>query len=160
MKFKKAIALLGAIAVSASLVGCGNKADYNSYKEEVKNLYNNIVSADAVINSIDVDSPNSKEEFFNSISKLKTALGEFKEIDAPKEFDDCEYLSGEAYKYLETAEENFHAALDGEYDDAKFQTAVNNYNTMVKCVNYMGDVLQNKDTPDEIELNQELLSDE
>ena len=158
MNLKRITAVIAIFALTFSLTACGGKTDYKKYKKEVGNLYNTIVSTDAVINSIDVTTPGSKDEFFNALAKLKEALTDFSQIDAPEEFDDCEYLSGEAVKFIDSAESNFHMALDNGYDDAYFQTAVSNYNQMVKCVNYMGDVLQDKDTDtqeiQEIELNQ------
>lgn len=145
MNKKKIAYFIACLSTVTLLAGCGKKVDYDGYKQSVETLYENVVSADAKINNIDYTSANSKEEFFSSIEKLRTSLEEFAEVDAPKEFDDCEYLSSEAVKYITNAEDKFHTALDGEnFDEASFQAGVNEYNNMVKCVNYIGDVLQNK----------------
>lgn len=155
MNKKKLVCILACISSIAMLTGCGKGADYDSYKKSVEALYENVVSADAKINNIDYTSANSKEEFFTSIDKLKVSLEEFAEVDAPKEFDDCEYLSGEAVKYLTLAEDDFHQALDNEFDETSFNNGVSNYNEMVKCVNYIGDVLQKKPVNENNELTEE-----
>lgn len=138
--------IASAIALTVLAVGCKKKdAEYDYYKGEVQALYEKIVSTDAIINGIDPTAADSKEELFNSLDKLKTGFSDFAAIDAPEEFDDCETLSAEAVKLITTSEEYFHAALDGEYDEEAFKNGIANYNEVITCVNYMGEVLQQKE---------------
>ncbi len=141
---RKLTCILACVSTITLLAGCGKGADYDGYKKCVEKLYEDVVSADAKINNIDYTSTSSKEEFFGTLDKLKSSLEEFSEVDAPKEFDDCEYLAGEAVKYITSAEDDFHKALDNDFDEISYNNGVSNYNEMVKCVNYIGDVLQKK----------------
>ena len=141
MKIKKIIFLTLIISV-LSLTGCASKTEYNSFRKEVNSLYEKIVSTDAIINNIDVNSETSTDELFESLDNLKTSFDDFSKVKTPEEFKDCTYLSENASKYLSNAEASFHKAFDGEYDDDSFKEGIANYNEVIKCVNYMGDVLQ------------------
>ena len=144
LKLKKILCAI-ALSLMVFLTACSNKnAEYESYHVEVNKLYEKIVSTDAIINNIDVNSEDSVEEMFSSLDKLKVAFDDFANIEPPEDFADCKFLAESASKYITTAEENFHAALDDEYDDVSFQNGISNYNEVIKCVNYMGDVLQKK----------------
>ena len=105
-------------------------------------MYDEIITTDAIINRIDVNSEASTEELFDSLENLKVSFDDFSKVQPPKDFKDCTYLSENASKYLSNAEICFHNAFDGEYDDDSFKQGIANYNEVIKCVNYMGDVLQ------------------
>ena len=145
MKNKKYIAILLIIS-SLVLAGCTKGADYNSYHKEVNNLYEKIVTTDAKLNNIDVDSENAVNDLFLSLDALKVSFEEFSKITPPEEFKDCQFLSENTAKYLSISEDKFHEAFDGEYNDASFQEGISNYNNMIQCINYMGNVLEQKDT--------------
>ena len=133
------------LITTLSFTGCAGKANYNSYHKEVNALYEKIVSTDAIINNIDTTSETSVDEMFASLESLRITFDDFAKTDTPEEFKDCQYLAENAVKYIEIAEENFQNALDGEeYDDISFKEGISNYNEVIKCVNYMGDVLQRK----------------
>ena len=132
------------LITTLSFTGCAGKANYNAYHKEVNNLYEKIVSTDAIINNIDTTSETSVDEMFESLDSLKESFDEFAKVDTPEEFKDCQFLADNAVKYIEIAETNFHTALDGEYDDVSFKEGMSSYNEAIKCVNYMGDVLQRK----------------
>lgn len=130
------------IATTLFFTGCGSKAEYDAFHKEVNALYENIVAANAIINNIDETSDTSTDELFDSLDSLKSSFDDFAEVKTPDEFKDCTYLAENASKYLSNAEYSFHKAFDGEYDDESFKGGISNYNEVIKCVNYMGDVLQ------------------
>jgi len=145
MKLKRISIVMLSALFSLSVFGCSiSNSEYDDYHKEVNNLYEQIVSTDVKINNLDVESESSINEMFESMDSLKTSFEEFSKVDTPKEFSDCIYLSEEAARYIEDAQNDFHKALDDEYDDISFKSGISNYNEVIKCVNYMGDVLQNK----------------
>ena len=143
MKLNRVLCVL-CLTVTVLFTGCTSKAVYEDYHNEVNALYEKIVSTDAKINNIDTESEESVESMFESLESLRLSFSDFAAIDPPEEFADCQYLAENAAKYVEISEQYFHEALDGEYDDTSFKNGIANYNEVVKCVNYMGDVLQNK----------------
>ena len=143
MKYKKLICV-GCLCMSFALTGCYNKLEYDNYHKEVNVLYEKIVSTDAKINNIDVDSDESVQDMFESLESLRVSFDDFANVEPPKEFQDCVFLSESASKYVSISEDYFHKALDGEYSDIDFKNGIANYNEVIKCVNYMGDVLQKK----------------
>ena len=124
------------------MTGCTSKTQYDSFYKDVNSLYDEIITTDAIINRIDVNSEASTDELFDSLENLKVSFDDFSKVQPPKDFKDCTYLSENASKYLSNAEICFHNAFDGEYDDDSFKQGIANYNEVIKCVNYMGDVLQ------------------
>ena len=145
MRIKKyAIGFLCALGV-IGLCACSPKVDkYNAYHEEVNKLYEKIVTTGAIIGNIDVNCDNYTEELYESLDGLKQAFDDFSEIEPPKEFADCQKLSKSASTYITNSEKCFHMAFDNEYNEEMFNTGVSNYNEVIKCVNYMGEVLQKK----------------
>lgn len=143
MKLHKYIGVLLLVPVLL-ISGCGKNTQYASYHSEVNALYEKIVSTDAKINNIDPQSDDSVEELFESLKGLETAFRDFSLNEPPKEFKDCKFLSDSAIKYLEMTETKFHEAFDNGYDADSFTEGVLYYDEVIKCVNYMGDVLQKK----------------
>lgn len=142
----KYLILAVSVLTSLFLIGCGkNNKAYEYYENEVQTLYETIVTTDSALNNLDVNKETSVDDFFDSISKLKQSFSDFAAIDAPEEFDNCELLSSKAVDFLESAEINFHSALDNGYNEEYFNAGVANYNDAVKCINYMGMVLQGKE---------------
>ena len=82
MKIKKIIFLTLIISV-LSLTGCASKTEYNSFHKEVNSLYEKIVSTDAIINNIDVNSETSTDELFESLDNLKTSFDDFSKVKTP-----------------------------------------------------------------------------
>lgn len=139
------------------LAGCGKKADYDAYKEEVNKLYDSIAIANVQLNEIEIYSEESKETFFNTIDNLEKAFEDFSKVEAPEEFEACVQLSTNANIYLNKCEEAFHVALDNEFNEDVFNDAAEEYNEVIKCVNNMGLILQGKEIV--IEENETIVDD-
>ncbi len=146
MKNKTLCMLSSALICSIMLTGCGkSKYDYDAYKKEVNELYDSIAIANTKLNEIQIYSEESRDEFFEDISNLKSAFDDFSQIEAPTEFKNCTELAKNAYSLLNESEDYFHDALDGEYDEESYLNGVNHFNEVVTCVNYMGMILQGKE---------------
>lgn len=141
---KKLIATISMICIATSLTACNTNPKYTKYKKEVDNLYTTIAETDAILNNINAESPQAKDILFEQLDKLETTMTDFSKISAPKEFKDCEYLAGQSAELITEAKTDFHMALDDKYNSSYFNTAVYNYDQAVKCINYMGMVLQQK----------------
>ena len=145
MKIKKfALGVLCALGI-VCLCACSSKtSNYDEYHKEVNKLYEQIVTTGAIIDTIDTENEDYRKELYESLDDLKQAFDDFSKIEPPKEFKDCKMLSEKASTYIENSSKCFHLAFDDEYDEAMYNGGISNYNEAIKCINYMGDVLQNK----------------
>lgn len=145
MKIKKyALSILCILGV-IGLCACSAKNDkYDKYHMEVNNLYDKIVTTGAIIDNIDTESDKYQEELFTSMDELKDAFDDFAKIEPPKEFTDCKTLAENASTYITNSEKCFKQAFEDPFNEDMFNTGVNNYNEVIKCVNTMGEVLQHK----------------
>ena len=127
------------------MCACTSKTNkYDEYHKEVNKLYEQIVTTGAIIDTIDTNSDNYEQELYDSLDDLKVAFDEFAKVEPPKEFKDCKMLSEKATTYIANSSTCFHLALDEKYNEDMFNAGVSNYNEAIKCINYMGDVLQKK----------------
>ena len=127
------------------MCACTSKTNkYDEYHKEVNKLYEQIVTTGAIIDTIDTNSDNYEQELYDSLDDLKVAFDEFAKVEPPKEFKDCKMLSEKASTYIANSSTCFHLALDEKYNEDMFNAGVSNYNEAIKCINYMGDVLQKK----------------
>ena len=127
------------------ICACTSKTNkYDEYHKEVNKLYEKIVTAGAIIDTIDTNKEGYEQELYDSLDDLQDAFDEFAKIDPPKEFKDCKMLSEKASSYIANSSKCFHLALDEKYNEEMFNAGVSNYNEAIKCINYMGDVLQKK----------------
>ena len=127
------------------ICACTSKTNkYDEYHKEVNKLYEKIVTAGAIIDTIDTNKEGYEQELYDSLDDLQDAFDEFAKVDPPKEFKDCKMLSEKASSYIANSSKCFHLALDEKYNEEMFNAGVSNYNEAIKCINYMGDVLQKK----------------
>lgn len=127
------------------MVACTSKTNkYDEYHNEVNKLYEQIVTTGAIIDTIDTNADGYKQELYDSLDDLKVAFDDFSKVEPPKEFKDCKMLSEKASTYIANSSTCFHYALDEEYNEDMFNAGVSNYGEAIKCINYMGDVLQKK----------------
>ena len=127
------------------MCACTSKTNkYDEYHKEVNKLYEQIVTTGAIIDTIDTNSDNYEQELYDSLDDLKVAFDEFAKVEPPKEFKDCKMLSEKASTYIANSLTCFHLALEEKYNEDMFNAGVSNYNEAIKCINYMGDVLQKK----------------
>ena len=127
------------------MCACTSKTNkYDEYHKEVNKLYEQIVTTGAIIDTIDTNSDNYEQELYDSLDDLKVAFDEFAKVEPPKEFKDCKMLSEKASTYIANSSTCFHLALEEKYNEDMYNAGVSNYNEAIKCINYMGDVLQKK----------------
>ena len=145
MRIKKyALGFFVALGIMC-ICACTSKTNkYDEYHKEVNKLYEKIVTAGAIIDTIDTNKEGYEQELYDSLDDLQDAFDEFAKIDPPKEFKDCKMLSEKASSYIANSSKCFHLALDEKYNEEMFNAGVSNYNEAIKCINYMGDVLQKK----------------
>ncbi|SDI85887.1 hypothetical protein SAMN04487760_1012 [Lachnospiraceae bacterium G41] len=145
MRIKKyALGIFVALGVLC-MCACTDKTNkYDEYHKEVEKLYEQIVTTGAIIDTIDTNKDNYKQELYDSLDNLEDAFEEFSKVEPPKEFKDCKMLSDKATTYIANSSTCFHGALDEEYNEEMFNAGKANYNEAIKCINYMGDVLQKK----------------
>ena len=145
MRIKKyALAICATLGIMC-LCACSSKTNkYDEYHKEVEKLYEQIVTTGAIIDTIDIEQDDYRQELYDSLDELKVAFEDFSKVEPPKEFKDCKMLSEKASTYIANSSTCFHYALDEEYNEEMFNAGVSNYGEAIKCINYMGDVLQKK----------------
>ena len=145
MRIKKyALVILSAVGIMC-MSACSSKANkYDEYHKEVEKLYEQIVTTGAIIDTIDIEHEDYRQELYDSLDDLKEAFDEFAKVEPPKEFKDCKMLSEKVSTYIANSNTCFHFALDDEYNEEMFNAGISNYGEAIKCINYIGDVLQKK----------------
>ncbi len=116
----KGTALFGAICISAAgLCGCGKKADpeLEAYKESMSQFYDRLSYYDSSINGIDPESEGAKNELLGYLDQMNESYKTMAAAPIPEEFSGISDIALEAADYMEQANEFYHQAYDGEFDE-------------------------------------------
>ena len=113
------VCILTGILVSLSLLGCGRKADPEllSYKESMEQFYSGLSYYDGQINSIEPEVDGAKEDLLNILDQMNESYKTMAELEVPEEFSGIEDLPAEASEYMQMADEYYHLAYDGDFDE-------------------------------------------
>ena len=112
-------------AVAVLCCGCGKKADdgLNSYKESMTEFYNKLSYYDASINGIDSDSEDAKTQLLGYLDEMNETYKTMAALEIPEEFDSISDIAVEAADYMQMANECYHLAYDGTFDEDNEQLA-------------------------------------
>ena len=116
----KGTALFGALFICAvSFTGCGKKADpaLEEYKESMTQFYDRLSYYDSSINAIDPESEGAKNELLDYLDQMNESYKTMAAVDIPEEFSGISDIAKEAADYMEQANEFYHQAYDGEFDE-------------------------------------------
>ena len=116
----KGTALFGALFICAgTLAGCGKKTDpaLETYKESMTEFYDRLSYYDSSINAIDPESEGAKDELLGYLDQMNESYKTMAATEIPEEFSGISDIAQEAAEYMEQANEFYHQAYDGEFDE-------------------------------------------
>ena len=140
-KFVTEVAVIAGVMVLAC--GCGKKADNNldSYKESMTEFYDKLSYYDASINGIDTDSEDAKTQLLGYLDEMNETYKTMAALQIPEEFDSISEIAVEAADYMQMADECYHMAYDGTFDEDQEQLAGQYYQRANARVKVMLQVL-------------------
>ena len=125
-RVKRIITTTVAFAMMALIFcGCGKKADLelSGYRDSMNEFYNKLTYYDASINGIDPDSEDAKVQLLGYLDEMNDAYKSMAALTIPEEFDSISDIAVEAADYMQMADECYHLAYDGAFDEDNEQLA-------------------------------------
>ena len=124
--------LFGLSIIMCSLfvfTGCGKKADpeLDEYKKSMTEFYDSLTYYDKAINSIDPNSEEAEEELLGYLDDMNEAYGAMAKTTIPEAFSGISDIAVEAADYMQKADEFYHQAYDGEFDENSEMLAAQYY---------------------------------
>ena len=128
---------------SIFLAGCGNKAsqELTDYKASMTEFYDKLSSLDNSINNIDTSSETAKIELLGYLDEMNEAYKVMAATAIPEEFSGITDIAAEAADYMQMANESYHQAYDGIFDEDSEMLASQYYERANSRVNVMLQVL-------------------
>ena len=125
-RVKRIIAVVVAFAMMTFVFcGCGKKSDLelSTYRDSMNEFYNKLSYYDASINGIDPDSEDAKVQLLGYLDEMNDAYKSMAALTIPEEFDSISDIAVEAADYMQMADEGYHLAYDGAFDEDNEQLA-------------------------------------
>lgn len=128
-KFLKKSFCLGLILVSIFMaIGCGKKNEkLEAYKAEMSEFYDKLAELGNSIDSIDSESEGAKEELLGYLDEMNEIYQKMGQCEVPDEFSGVADITVEAAEYMQKANECYHLAYDGGFDEENEQLASQYY---------------------------------
>ncbi len=143
---KRISTIFGCTLLCASLCcvsGCGKQADsgLEEYKASMTEFYDKLSYYDKSINGIDPDSENAKNQLLAYLDEMNESYKTMAELTIPEQFDSISEIAVEAADYMQMADEFYHLAYDGNFDEDNEQLAAQYYQRANSRVQVMLTVL-------------------
>lgn len=143
---KRFVSVFCCAVLSLSLccvTGCGKQADsgLEEYKASMTEFYDKLTYYDKSINGIDPDSENAKNQLLAYLDEMNESYKKMAELKIPEQFDSISEIAVEAADYMQMADEFYHLAYDGVFDEDNEQLAAQYYQRANSRVQVMLTVL-------------------
>ncbi len=126
--FRKSFCLGLVFVFIIMAVGCGKKNDkLEAYKTEMSEFYDKLSQLGDSIDAIDPNSEGSKEELLGYLDEMNDIYQKMGQCEVPDEFSGVSEITVEAAEYMQKANECYHLAYDGEFDEENEQLASQYY---------------------------------
>ncbi|MBE5825423.1 MAG: hypothetical protein E7307_02185 [Butyrivibrio sp.] len=101
------------------LTACGKKSDpeLENYREKMEEFYSSLSYYDQAINALDPEADGSKEELLKMLDQMNESYKDMASLEVPEEFSGISDLPGEAADYMQKADDFYHMAYDGDFDE-------------------------------------------
>lgn len=135
------------VFMASCLTGCGNKTskELEEYKSSMTAFYDKLAALDSSINQIDPESATAKIELLGYLDEMNEAYKTMAAIAIPDAFSGISEISQEAANYMQLANEAYHQAYDGDFDEESEMLASQYYERANNRVNVMLKVLHGED---------------
>ena len=107
------------MSVAMLLVGCGSRSssELEEYKSSMTEFYDKLSYYDRAINGIDASSDNAKQQLLGYLDEMNETYKTMAATSIPEEFSGISDIAVEASDYMQMANECYHFAYDGDYDE-------------------------------------------
>lgn len=107
------------VLLMCMLFGCGrkNSGELTAYKEDMTTFYNKLSYYDTEINTIDPEAEDATAQLLLLMDQMNEAYKIMAAIEVPEEFESISDISKEAAEYMQSANEYYHLAYDGEFSE-------------------------------------------
>ncbi len=120
-RFKRSLftCMAAGILLVSSLSGCGqkNSQELEQYKEGMTSFYDKLSYYDKAINGIDPSSEVAKQQLLGYLDEINENYKAMADTKVPEEFSGIADIAVEASDYMQMANECYHYAYDGAYDE-------------------------------------------
>lgn len=142
---KKYILLLLGIFCFSILTGCGESEELGSFQESINNFYTEVTDIEQSINNIDVNEEDAVTSTLIYMEQMMVQFEMLAELEVPVEFANVEELADDAADYMSEAVKLYTEAYEAEsVNDSYIRAAMENYDSAIKRINYIADLLQGK----------------
>ncbi len=116
---KRYSALMISVLLMCMLFGCGKKSseELSAYKENMTDFYNKLSYYNTEINTIDPEAEDAPAQLLLLMDQMNEAYKQMAEYKVPEEFESIADISREAAEYMQSANEYYHLAYDGEFNE-------------------------------------------
>ena len=119
------------------LTACGEDEALTAYQEDMNTFFEKAAQCNENMNAIDRNSDNAVTELLGSLDELAEDIEWMAELEVPEQFSAVESLADEADENMKEAMTLFHAAYDGDYDEASAQAALEYYDRVNIRIQYI-----------------------
>ena len=140
---KRYSVLVVTVLLMCMLFGCGKKdsKELTAYKEDMTTFYNKLSYYNSEINTIDPEAEDAPAQLLLIMDQMNEAYKIMAATDVPEEFDSISEISKEAAEYMQSANEYYHLAYDGEFSEENEDLARQYYERANSRVQVMLQVL-------------------
>ncbi len=107
------------VVMMFAMAGCGSKGskELDNYKTSMTEFYDKLAYLNEAMNAIDPDSETAKIQLLGYLDEMNEAYKVMAAIAIPDEFSGISDIAVEAAGYMQMANETYHMAYDGEFDE-------------------------------------------
>ena len=124
-----AMGICTAILSVSVLAGCGKKtsSELDAYKESMTEFYDKLTYYNGAINGIDPESESAKDQLLLFLDDMNDSYRKMADTEIPEEFSGISDIAVEAADYMQMANECYHMAYDGAFDEDEEMLAAQYY---------------------------------
>lgn len=119
------------------LTSCGEDEKLTAYQEDMNTFFERAAQYNENMNAIDRNSDTAIIELLGYLDALAEDIEWMAELEVPEQFSAVESLADEADENMKEAMTLFHAAYDGDYDEASAQAALEYYDRVNIRIQYI-----------------------
>lgn len=136
--------------VSLFFTGCGKSNEFDAYKANMNQFFENLRIYDSSINAIDPESDTAISDLLTLLDSMDQSFAQMASLEVPDGFPGVAELAAEASEYMTEAVSYYHQAFEGEEYNAVFaDVAKQNYDRANLRIQYIVSIFQG-DIPEEI----------
>ncbi|MBD5491703.1 MAG: hypothetical protein HDR16_06200 [Lachnospiraceae bacterium] len=119
------------------LTACGEDETLTAYQEDMNTFFVKAAQYNENMNAIDRNSDTAMTELLGYLDALAEDIEWMAGLEVPEQFSAVESLADEADENMKEAMTLFHAAYDGDYDEASAQAALEYYDRVNIRIQYI-----------------------